>query len=360
LELSIQQKQVNFEPLSISTQSMPRISFFIIALVIINHAFVYGQNTPITIDLGVFNGEVGRVEREFNIHVLLPSSTQSLTSHRLELKKLVRDNQDSITRIVIQLDLPKESGNQLDTISFLSEKNELLQEVHLSYQVLTPVSDLFKSYRNEYWPFKSKEQVFNLGIGTNGDTLQAVFDLLNFSGSTLDLNEIQTFDDFHVAFYPKKVEHNAFTRIELKYQSNEQSELGFQRYSVPLIHDDDTISFLPIQFSLIPRVDASDARLIVNRDEFDFKVIIEGQEVSEVVFISNNGTEPLKILKVETNCDCLLANISSRVIAPGGNAQLRLKFLSAGRDGLERKTITLFTNDPKSPVKDIVIKAHVK
>jgi len=339
---------------------MPRISFLIITLLIINSTFMFGQNDPIAIDLGVFNGEVGRVEREFNIHVMLPSSVKPRTGHRIELKRLAPDDQTRNTHILIQLELPKQIGHQLDTISFLSDEGQLLQEVHLNYQVLFPVSDLFKSYRNEYWPFKSKEQVFNLGIGTTGDTLDAVFDLLNFSGSNLNLNEIRSLDDLQVAFYPEKVQHNSFTRMELRYQSNSQSELGFQRYSVPLIHDGDTISFLPIQFSLIPKVYDSEARLIVNRDEFDFKVVKEGQEVTEVVFISNNGVEPLKILKVETNCDCLIANLSSPVVAPGDNAQLRIKFLSQGRSGLEKKTITLFTNDPQSPVRNISIKVNVK
>jgi hypothetical protein len=359
LELSIQQKRVNFDPMRLSVEPMQRISFLLLPLLLFISSLGYGQKAPITIDLGVMNGEVGWVEREFRTKQLIPSAAKAQTSDNLELRGLETYVDKGETRIVVQIDLTKSSGNHVDTIRF-SNEGLLIQEFYLSYQVLSPVSNLFKAYRNEYWPFKSKEQVFSLGIGSTGDTLTGVFDLLNFSGSTLDLKEVRILDDMSVVFYPKEVGHNAFTRMELKYYSDIQSELGFQRYSVPLIQDNDTISYLPIQFSLIPRVYDSEARLIVNRDEFDFKVIREGQEVSEVVFISNTGTEPLKILKVETNCDCLLANISSQVIAPGGNAQLRLKFLSAGRDGFERKTITLFTNDPKSPVKDIVIKAHVK
>lgn len=319
-----------------------------------------GQAFTKSVDLGVINGEQKRVRRSFSISYDQIPAHIRIDSPHMTLAEQTMDTINQQVSLKVDLDVEDRYGQHIDTLFIVSQDEFILDRYLLSYQVLTPVGDVFKSYRNEFWPFRSKEQVFNLKIGRAGDTLSATFDLLNFSGNTLDLSEVIIADSLMVSFEPQEVPHNAFTRMRLNYLTNDQSPLGFQRHTVLLIQDSDSLAFLPLQLSLLPPLSNKGPVLGMTRDELDYKVVKEGDLVSDVLLITNNGSAPLEIFKVESNCVCLEASISQLKIMPQQNAQLRLKLDTKGRDRLERKIITIFTNDPSFPAKSIVVKAHLK
>jgi len=318
------------------------------------------QTMTSSIDLGVFNGELKAVQRNAKLHGVLDLESLTLSNEKIQIETLLYDSLQDRTDVVLNIDVSNRIGQYIDTLSLVTTDGFVKGQYFISYQILSPVNDVFKSYRNVFWPFKSKNQVFNLKIGYAGDTLQQYFDLLNFSGQTLDLSNVNSSDSIEVSFEPLLVEHNSFTRMYLAYKSRAVSSLGFSKTTVLLMDAQDTLTYLPIQYSLVPKRSVEGPSLNLTRSELDYKVVKEGDLITEVVLISNEGNKALEIFKVESNCECLLASMSSMSIAPLQNAQLRIRFDTKGRSGLERKTITLFTNEPSQPVKTIVIKAHIK
>lgn len=332
----------------------------IISLLLLQVNFLKAQGFVHEVDLGIVNAELGVVVREIELQGNYQEKQLVTSSENLSVVRIHRKDKPVLTEVQLMIELNEQLGIQKDTLFIYSDDSVLLSQYVISYQVLAQVGDVFKSYRNEFWPFKSKSQVFNLKTAKAGDSLVAYFDLLNFGGETLDLSEVTIADSLKVEFYPSLVPHNSFTRMKLSYFSNESSPLGFNRVKLPILSGSDTLSFLPIQYSLLPPKVRKGGQISVLRDEFDYKTVSEGDMISEVVLISNAGHEELVIFKVESNCKCLETSLSNTNIAPEQNAQLRFNFNTSGRGGLERKVISLFTNDPQTPVKNIVIKAHVK
>jgi len=78
------------------------------------------------------------------------------------------------------------------------------------------------------------------------------------------------------------------------------------------------------------------------------------------ITLSNRGNEPLELLKIESNCSCLLYDVKRAAIAPGESVEMQVTFDATDRLGFERKTLAIFSNDPRKPTAVITFRAHVK
>jgi len=75
--------------------------------------------------------------------------------------------------------------------------------------------------------------------------------------------------------------------------------------------------------------------------------------------LRNDGTAPLVIQKVETDCGCTAAMYRDTVIAPGASSALDLQFDSRDYEGEVQRVVVLKTNDPAEPRIDLVVRAEV-
>lgn len=75
------------------------------------------------------------------------------------------------------------------------------------------------------------------------------------------------------------------------------------------------------------------------------------QSTAETTFtFINRGEQPVTILSVNTSCDCLDAEPSAKVIAPGASGHIRARFTVSDRSGVYQRTISVTTDDAKVPV----------
>lgn len=111
---------------------------------------------------------------------------------------------------------------------------------------------------------------------------------------------------------------------------------------------------------LITFVLLSGPRIQVDETVHDFGVVREGQPAVHVFLIRNTGDQDLEIRNVRTSCGCTAALLSDRVVPPGGEARLKVTYRTRGRPGPFRKTVTLFTNDPKVSTVQLLIRGEVK
>jgi hypothetical protein len=81
----------------------------------------------------------------------------------------------------------------------------------------------------------------------------------------------------------------------------------------------------------------------------DFGTVDEGEQLRHVFKLKNTGGAPLLIDRVRTSCGCAAATPDKKEIAPGGTSQIEVKFDTRNRQGRQRKTITVMSNDPESP-----------
>lgn len=76
----------------------------------------------------------------------------------------------------------------------------------------------------------------------------------------------------------------------------------------------------------------------------DFGTIIEGEQVVCYFRYENTGSADLIIKSVEATCGCTTPDWVSEPLKPGGHELLKVVFDSKGRQGIQRKRVTVKSN----------------
>ena len=84
------------------------------------------------------------------------------------------------------------------------------------------------------------------------------------------------------------------------------------------------------------------------------KSVPTGKEIKGKLVLKNKGDELLKIHGVSSTCGCTTLKLKERRIQPGDEVDLNFLVDTRGKLGMVEKTITIHSNDPESPWKEIV------
>lgn len=98
----------------------------------------------------------------------------------------------------------------------------------------------------------------------------------------------------------------------------------------------------------------------LSETKHDFGKASEGDQLRHVFTVRNAGSETLEIDRVSTSCGCTAAVLKDKQVAPGASTEIEVKFDTKGRSGPNRKTITIFSNDPKQKRLVAEIKADIE
>jgi len=88
---------------------------------------------------------------------------------------------------------------------------------------------------------------------------------------------------------------------------------------------------------------------------YDFGVITQGDVVEYTFKFENTGTAPLKIVSARGSCGCTVPKYSKEAIAAGEKGEVFVRFNSAGKSGMQNKTVTLVTNSTDKTKKQVVL-----
>jgi hypothetical protein len=97
----------------------------------------------------------------------------------------------------------------------------------------------------------------------------------------------------------------------------------------------------------------------VGSSNFDFGDIYRGQKVKHIFTIKNSGNDTLVIKNVSASCGCTAAMASTSVVPPQSTSKLDVTFNSEGYGGPAHKTVTVISNDPVNPSRQVYIAANV-
>lgn len=97
----------------------------------------------------------------------------------------------------------------------------------------------------------------------------------------------------------------------------------------------------------------------VDNPVFDFGAVSQGKHVDHVFILKNKGDSVLNIGNVSTSCGCTVADVSTRSIPPGKHSEIRASFNSTNFSGNINKSVTIQTNDPKTPAHTLILKGSV-
>ncbi|MBX3028340.1 DUF1573 domain-containing protein [bacterium] len=88
-------------------------------------------------------------------------------------------------------------------------------------------------------------------------------------------------------------------------------------------------------------------RLTVAETAYDFGQVQQGTPVEHTFDLGNGGGAPLTLIDLRTACDCTAAIDGPRDLAPGAHAAVRLRCDTSAAPGPQRRTVTVYSNDPE-------------
>ncbi len=78
--------------------------------------------------------------------------------------------------------------------------------------------------------------------------------------------------------------------------------------------------------------------------EHNYGKVKTGAIVKHTFKFKNTGTEPLLLTRVKASCGCTTPSYSKEPIPPGGEGFIDVSFNTAGKSGIQRKSVTVTSN----------------
>ncbi len=84
--------------------------------------------------------------------------------------------------------------------------------------------------------------------------------------------------------------------------------------------------------------------------EYDFGTIKQGESSTYEFKFTNTGNEPLVITRADGSCGCTVPEYPKEPIMKGQTGSIKVTFNSAGKMGIQDKTVTITSNAKQNPM----------
>jgi hypothetical protein len=218
------------------------------------------------------------------------------------------------------------------------------------------------------WKFKST--AFNMGkVYLREEGTVRDFQFLNNGDQTVTVANVVSPEYIRADVTPKTVKPGEKGHVKIIYNGKKKNQYGFQSDNVE-IHTDDAVS--PVKsFSvyatiedyfgdLKPEEKAKAPRLQLGSSSIDFGRIGKNSTMIREIPVSNTGKKDLAIRAVQGNCACISASAARTTLKPGENTVIKVTFDATDRKGTQQKAVTIYSNDPNSPVQRFTFSAYVE
>ncbi|MCO6462030.1 MAG: DUF1573 domain-containing protein [Saprospiraceae bacterium] len=91
--------------------------------------------------------------------------------------------------------------------------------------------------------------------------------------------------------------------------------------------------------------------MVLDKTEYHFENVKEGDIVETSVKVTNTGKEPLVIVSCKGSCGCTTPKCPTTPIAPGQSADIPIKFDTHGKPGNQSKDVTITANTVPAQTK---------
>ena len=108
-----------------------------------------------------------------------------------------------------------------------------------------------------------------------------------------------------------------------------------------------------------PIVDTGGRITIDSGDAVELGNIPDTTSVTKQIKFTNNGTGPLEIRSTTGSCGCTVPKLDKTTYQPGESGFVTVTYNPANRSGAQHTTVTIATNDPTAPTKQVQIKSNV-
>ena len=248
---------------------------------------------------------------------------------------------------------------------------EKTKRLYIKGQVTPKPKSLEEEFPVAMGGLRVKYQSFNLGsVVMKDEPTVKSYEVYNATDSAISfLAQVDKPKYISISFEPEVLPPKSKGEITLTYDAKNRNDYGFVSDNV-VIHTDETVasdkSFsvyatLKEYFEPMSREELDQApSLVIENAIYDFGKIKQGEKMTATFVLTNMGKQDLNIRKAKSTCDCLVAKLKKTTIKPGKSTELELVFDSTDRRGIQQKSVSIFSNDPKKSAQRVTVKASVR
>lgn len=216
---------------------------------------------------------------------------------------------------------------------------------------------------------KLRVSAFNMGkIFLKDEYVVREFPVVNPGNNAIQVTDIVSPKYIKAEVVPSTLGPGSKGIVRVSYNGKLRNQYGFQSDNITITTNDEvspvksfsvyaTIEdFFP---ALSPEELNRAPHLKLSSYSLDFGNVIAGSEVVREVRFINSGKKPLEIRAVQANCTCVKASSTKAVVNPGEAGAIRITFDPQDRKGTHQKAVTIYSNDPRSPVQRVTLSAYV-
>lgn len=233
-------------------------------------------------------------------------------------------------------------------------------------------------------PVDKVDEVFKFSTGTvRLETIYAAFGEL-YKGNTgkFSIKVFNTSEDnpvkltfrkvpshLRITMVPEVVDPQQEGRIDIEYLTAQQKEWDYAVDRLELLVNGQPLPNNRISITANIRENFSGytaeniamaPQVVYDNTSFDFGTIASDKVVEHTFKLVNSGKSDLYIRKVSASCGCTAVQPDKSVVPPGESTMIRAVFNPSGREGHQKKAITVITNDPKRSKTILWINAIVE
>lgn len=227
---------------------------------------------------------------------------------------------------------------------------------------------LAEQYPREIGSLRVKTNHISFARMTEDETKSQELELVNDTDKPVKVGFRTVPKHLSAKVEPETIPANGKGNLIVTYNAKEADTYGFASHRIYLSVDgsndyrasvgvsatieEDFSKLSPQQLSNAPVAKFSSA-------SHDFGEMKQGDKKDHTFTLTNDGKSELIIRNIRSSCGCTAVAPSKKVIAPGESVPIKVTFDSRGKRGRQSKSITVITNDPKTPTSMLRVSCNI-
>jgi len=258
------------------------------------------------------------------------------------------------------------SFNKSVTISSNAENSSVI--LRIKGTVAQREKTLAEQYPRKIGALRVKTNHVSFAKLVQGSVKTKELDLINDTDKAITVGLRTVPKHLQVTIEPESIPAKGKGKMMVTYDAKASNTFGFASHRIYLSLDGSkdykssvgVSATIEEDFSaLSPDQLANAAVAKFSESSHDFGEMKQGDKKVYTFTLTNEGKSDLIIRNVRSSCGCTAVAPATKVIAGGESAPIKVTFDSRGKRGRQSKSITVITNDPKTPTSTLRITSNV-
>ncbi|QIA07311.1 DUF1573 domain-containing protein [Draconibacterium halophilum] len=258
------------------------------------------------------------------------------------------------------------SFNKSVTVSSNAENRTVV--LRINGKVEPREKTLAEKYPRKIGDLRVKSNYLSFAKIKKGETVTKELELVNDTDKPVEVGFRTVPKHLTAKAEPQTIPAKGKGKLVVTYDSDAANTFGFASHRIYLSLDGSNnyknsvgvSATIEEDFSKLSPEELANAPVAnFNEKSVDFGEMNQGDKKEHTFTLTNNGKTDLIIRRVRSSCGCTAVAPSKKVIAAGETAPIKVTFDSRGKRGRQSKSITVITNDPKTPTSTLRISSQV-